>query len=74
MLRKLFILPIILSALIFVSMGDKFLPEPLSSASLNTRTSINDFLISLFPQKEFTNPYERTEDAIDRQNRKTDSK
>ncbi len=67
MLRKVVILPSVLVFLFFVSLGDQFLPEPLSSASFNTRTSINEFLISLFPEKEFTNPYERTEDAINRQ-------
>ncbi len=67
MLRKVVILPSLLVFLVFVSLGDKFLPEPLSSASFNTRSSINEFLISLFPEKEFTNPYERTEDAIDKQ-------
>ena len=57
---------LILLFLIFVGFGDSFLPKPLSSASLQTRTQINQFFIGLFPSwQPRTNPYERTEKALE---------
>lgn len=53
--------------LIFVGLGDKFLPEPLKGMSSKTRTSINQLVIGLFPKKEFKNPHQRTEDALEQQ-------
>ena len=50
--------------LLFISIGDRILPQPLSDASRNTRTQINDFLFSLFPKKELKNPHRRTEETI----------
>ncbi|MBW4507416.1 MAG: hypothetical protein KME64_13015 [Scytonematopsis contorta HA4267-MV1] len=52
--------------LVFVGFGDSFLPKPLSTASYNTRTTINNFAIGLFPTwKPKVNPDERTEKAIE---------
>ncbi|KAF3885231.1 MULTISPECIES: hypothetical protein [Nostocales] len=52
--------------LIFVGFGDSFLPKPLSSTSLNTRTTINKWVIGLFPSwRPKTNPNQRTEKAIE---------
>ena len=34
--------------LVFIGYGDSFLPEPLSGASLTTRTKINEFLRGSF--------------------------
>jgi hypothetical protein len=51
--------------LLFVGCGDSFLPKPLSTASLQTRTTFNNFVIGIFPSwKPKVNPYERTEDSI----------
>jgi hypothetical protein len=56
----------ILLFLIFVGFGDRFLPKPLSNASLQTRTSINQFFVGLFPTWEpKTRPNARTEKAVD---------
>ncbi len=52
--------------LLFVGMGDNFLPEPLSNVSSNTRSSVNQFLMGLFPDKEPINANERTEKVIDK--------
>lgn len=49
----------------FVTVGDVILPEPLRSASKNTKTTINTFIIGLTPKDKFTNPNERTEKAVD---------
>ena len=51
--------------LIFVSIGDRILPKPLSDASRNTRNGINNALIGIFPKKEFKNPNQRTEKAVE---------
>ncbi len=53
-------------SIIFIGFGDKFLPQPLNTASTNTRNTINTYLSSLVPSwKPKTNPNERTEKAID---------
>lgn len=57
---------LILLFLIFVGFGDSFLPKPLSKASLQTRTSINQFFVGLFPSwQPKTRPNARTEKAVD---------
>ncbi|PNW44545.1 UNVERIFIED_CONTAM: hypothetical protein BEN50_12715 [Euhalothece sp. KZN 001] len=40
---------VIALTILFVSAGDMFLPQPLAKASYRTRTEINEFLLSLFP-------------------------
>lgn len=58
---------VIILALLFVSVGDRFLPKPLNTASVQTRTSLNNFMVSLFPAwKPKTKPSERTQKAIDK--------
>ncbi|MDZ8052753.1 MAG: hypothetical protein RMX68_015660 [Aulosira sp. ZfuVER01] len=57
---------LILLFLIFVGFGDSFLPKPLSTASLHTRTSINQFFVGLFPSwQPRTRPNARTERAVE---------
>jgi hypothetical protein len=52
--------------LIFVGFGDSFLPKPLSTASLQTRTTINQFFVGLFPSwQPKTRPNARTEKAVE---------
>ncbi len=66
MFRKSNFIVIFLLFAIFVGIGDSFLPEPMKSASLNTRTSINKSLVGLFPsRKSKLKPHERTRKAID---------
>jgi len=60
-----YIAPILLFV-IFVGFGDKILPQPLSGASLKTRTTINKFLLGLFPKKEISNPNEKREKEIEK--------
>jgi hypothetical protein len=68
MLRKLPFAWIILFALLFITLGDRILPQPLSGASFKTRTTLNQFVVGLFPGwKPKTNPYERTEKAVKQQ-------
>jgi hypothetical protein len=56
--------------LIFVGFGDSFLPKPLSIASYQTRTTINNFVIGMFPAwKPKTDPYKRTKEAINETNK-----
>ncbi|WP_460200087.1 hypothetical protein [Scytonema sp. NUACC21] len=57
---------ILILFLVFVGFGDSFLPKPLSSASLNTRTTLNNWMIGLFPTwQPKTNPHQRTQKAIE---------
>jgi hypothetical protein len=40
----------IIGGIIFVGIGDQFLPKPLSTYSLNTRNMVNAKLITLMPK------------------------
>ncbi len=42
--------------LIFIGMGDAFLPKPLSTISKNTRTRINNILLGFTPDPKIKNP------------------
>ncbi|MFW6296490.1 MAG: hypothetical protein ACOC04_04800 [Halothece sp.] len=55
----------IIFGLLFIWIGDVVLPKPLSEASLKTRTSINNFLVGLFPYTSpVDNPSKRTEQEL----------
>lgn len=41
--------------LLFVAAGDLLLPQPLAGASYQTRTQLNNILLSLFPETEMNN-------------------
>ncbi|HEY9874025.1 MAG TPA: hypothetical protein V6D12_11345 [Candidatus Obscuribacterales bacterium] len=65
---------LIIAVFLFVGFGDRVLPKPLSTASLQARTTVNGYLLGLFPKKRFKNPNERTETAVDDLERKTGQK
>jgi len=51
--------------LVFVGFGDKFLPQPLSGASYNTRTAINQWMTGSFQVwQPKAKPYDRTEQEL----------
>ncbi|WP_422387037.1 hypothetical protein [Anabaena sphaerica] len=56
-------MPIIfIGFVLFVAGGDQVFPGAVGKASTQTRTTVNNFFIGLFPTwKPKTNPYERTE-------------
>lgn len=45
------ILAVILTV-IFIAVGDLFLPQPWANASHQTRTQLNKFFVSLFPKND----------------------
>jgi hypothetical protein len=56
--------------LLFIGFGDSFLPKPLSTASYQTRTTINNIVIGMFPTwRPKTDPNKRTEEAIQQINK-----
>lgn len=58
----------LLLALVFVGIGDRFLPQPLSGASFKTRTAVNQWMVGLIPNwQPKTRPHERTNRAIERE-------
>ena len=66
MFKKSYFIFALLLFLLFVGIGDSVLPEPMKSASLNTRKSINKNLTGLFPnRKSKLKPHERTRKAIE---------
>ncbi|MEL7241834.1 MAG: hypothetical protein AAGM40_05740 [Cyanobacteria bacterium J06573_2] len=66
MFRKSNFIVLFLLFVIFVGVGDSFLPEPMKSASLNTRKTINKSLVGLFPNRRSKlKPHERTRKAIE---------
>ncbi|KKI98601.1 hypothetical protein [Prochlorothrix hollandica] len=63
---KRFLPFILIGAILFIAGGDKVLPDPLGAASAQTRATINNALVGVFPSwKPRTNPNERTEKAIE---------
>ncbi|WP_233787169.1 hypothetical protein [Dulcicalothrix desertica] len=61
---------VFLLMLIFVGFGDSFLPKPLSTASYQTRTTINNIVIGMFPSwRPKTDPNKRTQEAIKEMNK-----
>ena len=66
MFKNPYILLLILFSVLFIGIGDRVLPEPMKSASLNTRNTINKHLIGLFPNRRSKlKPHERTKKAIE---------
>ena len=63
----------LISFLVFVTVGDRFLPKPLNDASRQTRTSINQFLINMFPDTEFESRSEKIQKAIEEQEKGAES-
>ena len=61
------IIPFLL-VIVFIGFGDRFLPEPLKSASTNTRKTINRVVIGLVPEnwQPGVDPNERAEEAFDK--------
>lgn len=47
---------ILVLALIFVAVGDSFLPKPLSTLSKNARTRVNNIFLSFTPDTDFEKP------------------
>lgn len=62
--KKTAIPVLLLLFLLFVAFGD-FLPPPLSTASLTTRTALNQFIVALFPNWQPQDPNRRTEKAVE---------
>lgn len=63
---------LILAFLLFTALGDSVLPEPLKTASYNTRTTINKFTIGLFPAwQPKQKPHERTRKALEKLEKNT---
>lgn len=40
-------------SLVYVGMGDLFLPQPYNSNSKQIKQGVNQFLVGLFPEKDF---------------------
>ena len=56
---------ILLFAVCFVGFGDQVLPKPIGKYSTAARASLDDMMVSAFPQwRPKVNPYGRTEDAV----------
>ncbi|AFY38090.1 hypothetical protein Lepto7376_1757 [[Leptolyngbya] sp. PCC 7376] len=56
---------VIAGLIFFVLLGDVLLPEPLKSASKNTKSAINSVIIGVLPSKGFDDPHDRTEKAVE---------
>lgn len=49
---------------VFITVGDLFLPKPLNIYSQNSRLVINKYLISLFPKEQPKRPSAQREDEV----------
>jgi hypothetical protein len=61
---KTLALPIVLIMVVFIGMGDRFLPKPLNTMSFNTRNAINQTLTGLAPKLKPQKPNAETEKAV----------
>ncbi|MDJ0508202.1 MAG: hypothetical protein QNJ64_02935 [Crocosphaera sp.] len=52
-------------SLIFIGVGDSFLPKPLSTISKNTRTQVNKILLSFTPDTDFEKPSKQRNRQVD---------
>lgn len=57
------IVPLLL--IVYIALGDMFLPQDWGKYSRLTRNKINDYLISLFPEKDIQSPYGKNEEIIE---------
>ena len=62
--KSKFLIFFLIVGLLFIGIGDIFLPQPLSNISSKTRSSVNGFLMGLFPDKKPINPYEQTDKLL----------
>jgi hypothetical protein len=62
----------IILALIFITVGDRFLPQPLSTASWKTRTSINQIFLGLIPNPNWKRPSKQREESVNQFEKKAD--
>ncbi|MGG6267623.1 hypothetical protein ACQ4M3_11805 [Leptolyngbya sp. AN03gr2] len=54
-----------LISIVFIGFGDQFLPPQIGRYSFQARSSIDQLLVNIVPNRQpKTNPYRRTEDAI----------
>jgi hypothetical protein len=54
-------------ALLLITVGDRFLPKPLSTWSRNTRIAFERAMKSIIPDWNLDNPHRRSEEAIEKQ-------
>ena len=52
-------------SVVYLTLGDIFLPQPYSYSSQQAKHNINKFLIGLFPESDFSK-IKRTQTTIDR--------
>ena len=55
-------------ALLFVSLGDRVLPDPVAGYSLQARTTVSKFMLGLLPNIKRQNHDATTEQAVDELN------
>ncbi|MBC7824492.1 MAG: hypothetical protein H7126_11585 [Candidatus Parcubacteria bacterium] len=56
---------LLLLGLVYVGFGDQFLPPSIGQYSVQARRSLDGMMIGMFPEwRPKTNPYSRTEDAL----------
>ena len=59
-------IPTAIAGLIFVGFGDKFLPQPWSAYSKNTRETINQKLLGAVPDPDIKRPSEEREKEVEK--------
>ncbi len=60
---KAFIKLCLTMSLIYITIGDLFLPEPYRNNSKKIRGDLNEFLVSLLPKKDFIN-FQHSQETI----------
>ncbi|PSF37965.1 hypothetical protein C7H19_08300 [Aphanothece hegewaldii CCALA 016] len=55
---------LIVGSFFFITVGDRFLPKPLNAYSLQTRQTLNQMILGLFPDKNPERPSKEREKEV----------
>ena len=70
--RKTITILLVLGSLLFITIGDRILPKPLSQYSRNTRNTINQMILGLFPKEVPDRPSKQREEQLDKFEKRAD--
>ena len=68
--RKTISTLLVLGTLLFIAIGDRILPKPLSQYSRQTRNTINQMILGLFPKELPERPSKQREDQLEEMQRR----
>jgi hypothetical protein len=68
--RKTISTLLVLGSLLFITLGDRILPKPLSQYSSQTRNTLNQVILGLFPKDVPERPSKQREEQLEEMQRR----